>query len=267
MAFEVTMPQMGADMTEGTLVRWVKQVGDQVNRGEIIAEIETDKATVELEAFESGVLQKHVVAEGETVPVGQVIALLGAAGEAAPAEEAPRLPRPEVRERKIDPAAKEAAKPAAATDHSQTAEGRARISPIARRIAHDAGIDPETLTGTGPDGRILRRDVEEAARGAKPATEPAPTAAAPPSRAPAPAASRAVSCPVCGYASVSLKSFSRLTSTCAERAQGAFVVPNDSGCSQTSAKPHRVGRRDVPARRRRRRRDGSYGKRVRAAVP
>ena len=191
MTFEVTMPQMGADMTEGTLVRWVKQVGDQVNRGEIIAEIETDKATVELEAFESGVLQKHVVAEGETVPVGQVIALLGAAGEAAPAEEAPRLPRPEVRERKIDPAAKEAAKPAAATDHSQTAEGRARISPIARRIAHDAGIDPETLTGTGPDGRILRRDVEEAARGAKPATEPAPTAAAPPSRAPAPAASPA----------------------------------------------------------------------------
>ena len=82
MAIDVIMPQMGADMTEGTLVRWLKQVGDQVNRGDIIAEIETDKATVELEAFEAGILRKHVVPEGETVPVGQVISVLGDAGEA-----------------------------------------------------------------------------------------------------------------------------------------------------------------------------------------
>ena len=91
MATEVTMPQMGADMTEGTLVKWVKQVGDQVNRGEVLAEIETDKATVELEAFESGVLKKLVVEEGETVPVGQVIAILGAADEQVEGE-TPRQP-------------------------------------------------------------------------------------------------------------------------------------------------------------------------------
>ena len=71
MAVEVTMPQMGADMTEGTLVRWLKAVGDDVSRGEIIAEVETDKATVELEAFESGTLRQIVVDEGETVPVGE----------------------------------------------------------------------------------------------------------------------------------------------------------------------------------------------------
>src|SRR5438105_7415959 len=88
-AIEVTMPQMGADMTEGTLVRWIKHVGDQVNRGEILAEIETDKATVELEAFESGILRKVAVNEGETVPVGELIALLGTADEPIDAGPAP----------------------------------------------------------------------------------------------------------------------------------------------------------------------------------
>ena len=99
MAIDVIMPQMGADMTEGTLVKWLKQVGEQVNRGDVLAEIETDKATVELEAFESGVLLKYVVPEGETVPVGQVIALLGTAGEAT-AEDTPRMARPATAERK-----------------------------------------------------------------------------------------------------------------------------------------------------------------------
>ncbi|MCA9845222.1 MAG: hypothetical protein KC491_11255, partial [Dehalococcoidia bacterium] len=84
MAIEVTMPQMGADMTEGTVVQWFKQVGDAVERGEILAEIETDKANVELEAFESGTLLKLVVGEGEVVPVGDVIALMGDEGEAIP---------------------------------------------------------------------------------------------------------------------------------------------------------------------------------------
>ena len=77
MAIDVTMPQMGADMTEGTLLKWLKQVGDDIARGDVLAEIETDKATVELEAFEAGTLLEHVVDE-ETVPVGEVIAILGA---------------------------------------------------------------------------------------------------------------------------------------------------------------------------------------------
>ncbi len=166
MAIDVIMPQMGADMTEGTLVRWLKQLGEQVNRGDILAEIETDKATVELEAFESGVLRKLVVQEGETVPVGQVIAVLGGADEAvevAPAAEPERKPLAQPAERRIDQAAASTAPPRAAAEPA--GDSRVRISPVARRIANDAGIDPATVTGTGPDGRVLRRDIDAAVRG------------------------------------------------------------------------------------------------------
>src|SRR5947209_8523678 len=89
------MPQMGYDMTEGTMVRWVKKVGDKVNKGDIVAEIETDKATVEIEAFDSGVLLRTLADPGQTVPVGQPIATLGAAGESvadAPAVDAQTAP-------------------------------------------------------------------------------------------------------------------------------------------------------------------------------
>ncbi|HEX6031846.1 MAG TPA: dihydrolipoamide acetyltransferase family protein [Tepidiformaceae bacterium] len=216
MAVDVTMPQMGADMTEGTLVKWIKQVGDEVKRGETIAEIETDKATVELEAFESGTLLKHVVEEGETVPVGDVIAILGAAGEVPaeaerkpPAETPPRrTPEPAPVAQGAPPAAANEAPDAApyspevapppapeaermheridpgADGHRLPAEDtgvRIRISPVARRIASEAGLDIRNLQGSGPDGRILRRDVESAMRSG------APAAVAPPTAAPAPA--------------------------------------------------------------------------------
>ncbi len=172
MAIDVIMPQMGADMTEGTLVRWLKQLGEQVNRGDILAEIETDKATVELEAFESGVLRKLVVQEGETVPVGQVIAVLGGADEAveaAPAAEPERKPLAQPAERRIDQAAANTAAPRAAAEPA--GDSRVRISPVARRIANDAGIDPATVTGTGPDGRVLRRDIDAAVRDRSKAAE------------------------------------------------------------------------------------------------
>ncbi|MCA9830569.1 MAG: dihydrolipoamide acetyltransferase family protein [Dehalococcoidia bacterium] len=183
MAIDVIMPQMGADMTEGTLVRWLKQVGDQVNRGEIIAEIETDKATVELEAFEAGILRKHVVPEGETVPVGQVIAILGDAGEAI-GEDPERKPLPPVADRhsETSPAA---AMPQSPRRAAAPIEGsRVRISPVARRIAADAGIEPSAITGTGPDGRVLRRDVEAAIASQAPAPERAPAAVPAPQPAP-----------------------------------------------------------------------------------
>ncbi len=165
MAVDVTMPQMGADMTEGTLVKWLKQPGDRVERGEIIAEIETDKATVELEAFESGTMLKQLAAEGDTVPVGDVIAQLGEPEEAteertkAPAAEQP--PRRNV----LQPAG---TAPATITEHvpdpvpaaASSRGGRVRVSPVAKRIATDANIDLAKITGSGPDGRILRRDVE-----------------------------------------------------------------------------------------------------------
>ena len=181
MSIEVTMPQMGADMTEGVVVRWVKQVGDQVARGDVIAEIETDKATVELEAFEAGVLLKQVVAEGETVPVGEVIALLGGAGEVAP--EVQRLPPASTpATRTISPEARATvASPATPAPTAAMADGRLRISPVAKRIAMSAGIDPAAITGSGPDGRILRRDVEAAiaaGRAVPPAISGQPAAAA-----------------------------------------------------------------------------------------
>jgi pyruvate dehydrogenase E2 component (dihydrolipoamide acetyltransferase) len=177
-AIEVTMPQMGADMTEGTLVRWVKQVGESVTRGEIIAEIETDKATVELEAYESGTLIKHIVAEGETVPVGEVIGLIGDPSEMA-GEVERKSPAVTPAKRENPPggsAAVNAAEIAAPAQSLPTAPAiasvplsagaidgtRVRISPVARRIATDAGFDVRALLGSGPDGRILRRDVEQA---------------------------------------------------------------------------------------------------------
>src|ERR1700694_4875887 len=95
MAKDILMPQMGYDMTQGTLVRWVKKVGDRVHRGDIVAEIETDKATVEIEAFESGTLLRVLAQPGETVPVGEPIATLGEQGEALaePAASSPAPPR------------------------------------------------------------------------------------------------------------------------------------------------------------------------------
>jgi pyruvate dehydrogenase E2 component (dihydrolipoamide acetyltransferase) len=215
-AIEVIMPQMGADMTEGTLVRWLKQVGEHVNRGEVIAEIETDKATVELESYESGTVLQHVTGEGETVPVGDIIALLGAPGEAVQGAPARRPPAETPVRRTIDRAVETVLAPeplsplvapmpatevppapgpngAVQAIPALTPGGRLRVSPVARRIAHDAGVDIATLQGSGPDGRILRRDVEAAvkSRGAvaaapTPVAAPAPAAVAP--RAPVAAA-------------------------------------------------------------------------------
>lgn len=202
MAFDVTMPQMGADMTEGTLLKWLKQPGDQVTRGDILAEIETDKATVELEAYESGTLLKHIAAEGDVVPVGDVIAQIGEASEAAK-EPARKPPAETPARRAIEPEAKQAAAATAVKEPPRAApaetNGRIRISPVARRIASENKVDITALTGSGPDGRILRRDVEAAISGAtKPAAEakaPAEAAPAAPSRQPAPSAQRPAAAP------------------------------------------------------------------------
>lgn len=156
MALEVVMPQMGADMTEGTLVRWLKSPGDTIERGDIIAEIETDKATVELEAFDAGVLRQVVAAEGDVVPVGEVIALLGDADE-----EMPEVERHAPVEKPTPRAVAAAAANEDAIDETFGSR-RVRVSPVARRIAGDAGIDLDEVAGSGPDGRILRRDVEAA---------------------------------------------------------------------------------------------------------
>ncbi len=171
MATSVVMPQMGYDMQEGTLVRWLKQEGEEISRGEAIAEIETDKAVIEMEAYATGVVLKTVVSEGSTVPVGDTIAFIGSPGEPVPdvapeaAPEAEATPEPE-------PAA-EAAEPAAAP----AASGAVRASPVARRLAQEKGIDLAAVTGTGPNGRITKEDVE--AHESAAAAAPAPAAEAP----------------------------------------------------------------------------------------
>ena len=156
MATEVIMPQMGFDMKEGTVVRWVKAEGDPVTKGEPLAEIETDKAVVEVEAYASGVLGKVIVAEGTTVPVGQVIGIIGAPGEELP----------EVEQVVIAPPTGEAAsapvearaEPTTPTTARPSGE-RVKASPLARREAQARGIDISAVPGTGPNGRVTKDDV------------------------------------------------------------------------------------------------------------
>jgi pyruvate dehydrogenase E2 component (dihydrolipoamide acetyltransferase) len=181
MISEVVMPQMGADMEEGTVVRWIKSVGDAVERGEIIAEIETDKANVEIEAFDAGTFRKALAAEGDTVAVGTVIAIIAAPEDdisqyenGAVKMEANRAVEPKKAEapaaqREKPPAASRASppEPSAAPAPPRT-DGRVRASPVARKLAEEKGVDLAAVAGTGPDGRIVRRDVEAAAAGGAP---------------------------------------------------------------------------------------------------
>lgn len=132
MATEVVMPKMGYDMTEGKILRWRKREGEEVKRGEVIAEIETGKVDIEVEAFSSGILKKILAREGEVVPVGQVIALITPPGEAAPEIKAPAV---------------------------EAAE-RILASPLAKKLAEEHGIDLRLVRGTGPGGRITKEDIE-----------------------------------------------------------------------------------------------------------
>lgn len=184
MVSEVVMPKMGYDMTEGTIVRWVKQEGDEVKHGEVIAEVETTKVTVEVEAYGSGVLRKIVVREGQTVPVGEVIAIIAGRDEAIPGSEE-KAP-PAVKEKAPTPAVRPAETAVAAKEKE---EGAARVaaSPVARQMARQQGVDLRRVKGTGPGGRIIREDVEtflkkrpaEVPRPAPTPAEVAPATAAP----------------------------------------------------------------------------------------
>ncbi len=186
MAYEVVMPQMGADMKEGTLIRWLKNEGDEVARGEAIAEIETDKANIEIEAFEGGVFRKTLAQPGDVVAVGQVIAVIGAADEDISKYGAARAPEPAMAAAARPAVGAASSREAApATEAAPRGDGHIRASPVARRIAEEKGIDLSRVPGTGPEGRITREDVEaflqtQAAPPAKPERLPeAPREAAP----------------------------------------------------------------------------------------
>ena len=179
--------QITASM-DGTLLNWLKNVGDSVKKGDVIAEIEADKATVEIEAPESGVISEFSVQPGDAIKTGQVMGSIGAgSAAAAPAEAKTAAPQPVVVSATAGAPAGVAARtngaPASVTD-----DGRIKVSPIARKIAEERGVDLAQVHGSGPGGRIVKEDVE----GFTPSSAPAPQAA--PS-APAPAASAGLSVP------------------------------------------------------------------------
>ena len=151
----VVMPRMGYDMTEGTVARWLKREGDLVRAEEVIAEIETDKAVVEMESGVDGLLLKVIVVAGMTVPVGHAIAYVGEAGETIPAEV-----EMQCGERVPSRTATNPAPPAPAEPVGETpADPRLRASPVARRLAAERGVDIASVRGSGPGGRITRDDV------------------------------------------------------------------------------------------------------------
>ncbi|WP_421579453.1 pyruvate dehydrogenase complex dihydrolipoamide acetyltransferase [Shinella sp. M31] len=190
MPINITMPALSPTMEEGNLAKWLVKEGDTVKSGDVIAEIETDKATMEVEAVDEGVVAKLVVPAGtEGVKVNSLIAILAADGEdvsAAAAGGGSAAPKAEA---KAAEAPKEAEKPAAAAPAPVAAAPAAAqnhggnglfSSPLARRIAKDAGVDIKSVTGSGPHGRVVKGDVEKAiaSGGAKPAAAVAPAAAA-----------------------------------------------------------------------------------------
>jgi pyruvate dehydrogenase E2 component (dihydrolipoamide acetyltransferase) len=195
MATEIKLPRLGQGMESGTVVRWLKQEGEHVEKGEPLYELDTEKVTQEVEADASGVLLKIAVQEGE-VPVGQTIAVIGEEGEEvsvaapeaetevdeAPEEEGSRAPaRDEERERAKAAAAEEEPEPEPAKPAAEptTVDGRIKASPLARRIAREKGLELAEIRGTGPEGRIVAEDVERALAAPAPARAPAAPPAEP----------------------------------------------------------------------------------------
>ncbi|MCC6269800.1 MAG: 2-oxo acid dehydrogenase subunit E2 [Microbacteriaceae bacterium] len=183
---EVVMPRLSDTMEEGELSKWLKNEGDEVVKGDILAEIETDKATMDLEAFESGVLEKHLVEAGTVVAIGTPVAIIGdgSGAKASPAKKTPSKAKESSKSEDeppaVEPSAEESPKsedeslveesPKATSRNQEPADSaeagdvptRPRMSPFARKIAKDHGLDPATIAGSGPQGRVVRADVEAA---------------------------------------------------------------------------------------------------------
>ncbi len=201
---DVFMPRLSDTMSEGSISQWLKAPGDVVHRGDVLAEVETDKAVMDLEAYEDGVLEKVLVAEGQVVPIGATIAVIGdgsgsagaeqppaapaesaAAAEAAAAE--PAVAEPDATEPAATGVAVQANGPALPEQAAPAGGDRPKASPVVRALARTHSIDLSTITGTGPGGRIIRVDVEKVMAGAAPAggvpegkvPEGAPAAAVP----------------------------------------------------------------------------------------
>ena len=171
------MPKLGFDMAEGKLGEWLKKAGDTVTQGETILLVETDKASVEVPAFRSGVLLKILVAAGESVPIGTPIAAIGEAGETVEAEVKAKV---EVKAEAKTEAKVEAKAETKAEDEGTVADGRLAASPVALRMAAELGIDLRQVAGSGPGGRIIKRDIEAYVQENAKKPEKKTAAAAPP---------------------------------------------------------------------------------------
>ncbi|MDO8432134.1 MAG: dihydrolipoamide acetyltransferase family protein [Candidatus Binatus sp.] len=171
------MPSLGADMEVGTVLQWLVKPGDVVKRGDIVAVVDTEKATIEVEIFLAGVIQKIVVPEGEKVPVGTLLALLTTDGEAVTAVPEAK-PKPAAPAPVVSPLAPPTPPLVARPTPIPAPPHRPRISPLAMRVAMDLKVDLATVQGTGPEGAITKADVERAAK-APPPPAPEPAVAAP----------------------------------------------------------------------------------------
>jgi pyruvate dehydrogenase E2 component (dihydrolipoamide acetyltransferase) len=224
---EIVMPRLSDSMEEGTIVRWLVSEGDPVSRGDEIVEIETDKATMTYEADASGVIS-FVASEGDTLPIGSVIAQLnggdsGSVGASAAVEAAEEDSPAPVRQTAAPSAGEpsSAPLPAAPAPVSNGDGDRVKASPIARRLASEQGVDLSSLSGSGPGGRIVRADVEAASSGSpssSPSPAPSAPAAAPASEAPSPATAKG---------DVTVVELSRTQQTIARRmAESRATVPD-----------------------------------------
>jgi pyruvate dehydrogenase E2 component (dihydrolipoamide acetyltransferase) len=185
MASKVIMPKLSPTMEEGQIARWLKKEGDKVSMGEPLAEIDTDKATMEMQALADGVLRKILVGEGESAPLGQLIGIIGGPDEdissllsEAPAKAATPTPEPAPAKSEPEPEPARTAEPQpaesaedkpVAAPSGNGAGGRLIVSPLAARMAAEAGIDLRSLRGSGPGGRIIKKDIETALSQQQPA--------------------------------------------------------------------------------------------------
>ena len=174
MSVNIEMPKLSDTMTEGTLIKWHKQVGDSVEIGDVLAEIETDKATMEMEAFDDGIITEILLREGEKAPIGGVLAVLNGDSEAV------QMPAPQAAVAFPAPTSAAPAPTPAAPVSSVPATGdRIKASPLARKVAADLGVDLSRVTGSGPAGRIVKDDIQAAAASpVKPVTAPSSEASA-----------------------------------------------------------------------------------------
>jgi pyruvate dehydrogenase E2 component (dihydrolipoamide acetyltransferase) len=220
------MPRLSDSMEEGTILRWLKSVGDEVKRGDELVEIETDKANMTYEASDEGVLLEIVGDEGDTLPIGEVIARIGDPGD----EQQPAAAKATTGSRKGATEAVDEAPPPPAPARTRTVrqpapaqadgDGRVKASPIARRMARDLNVELSLVEGSGPGGRIVKADVEAAA-GEAPAAPPAQE------RRPAPAPAAAAPSPETAKGEVEIVELNKLQQTIARRmAESKATVPH-----------------------------------------